>query len=69
VLAATKAAGIFFLNSVTEDDVEAMIDEGVRIGAASREAAEGTKTYRPPDAMVRHGGGILFFPSALSACD
>jgi 4-hydroxy-2-oxoheptanedioate aldolase len=41
VLAATKAAGIFFLNSVTEDDVEAMIDEGVRIGAAAnREAAD-----------------------------
>lgn len=40
VLSATKAAGIFFLNSVTEDDVEAMIDEGVMIGAASREAAE-----------------------------
>jgi hypothetical protein len=40
VLAATKAAGIFFLNSVTEEDVEAMIDEGVRIGAANREAAE-----------------------------
>jgi 4-hydroxy-2-oxoheptanedioate aldolase len=40
VLAAAKAAGVFFLNSVTEDDVEAMIDEGVMIGAASREAAE-----------------------------
>ena len=41
VLKATKEAGIFFLNSVTEDDVEAMIDEGVRIGAAAnREAAE-----------------------------
>jgi 4-hydroxy-2-oxoheptanedioate aldolase len=40
VLKATKDAGIFFLNSVTEDDVEAMIDEGVMIGAANREAAE-----------------------------
>ncbi len=40
VLAATKAAGIFFLNSVTEGDVEAMIEEGVMIGAANREAAE-----------------------------
>jgi 4-hydroxy-2-oxoheptanedioate aldolase len=40
VLAATKAAGIFFLNAVTVDDVEAMIEEGVRIGAADREAAE-----------------------------
>ena len=33
VLAATKAAGIPFLNQVTEETVEAMIDEGVRIGA------------------------------------
>ena len=33
VLAATKAAGIPFLNQVTEENVEAMIDEGVRIGA------------------------------------
>jgi 4-hydroxy-2-oxoheptanedioate aldolase len=40
VLKATKAAGIFFLNSVTEADVEAMIEEGVMIGAANREAAE-----------------------------
>jgi 4-hydroxy-2-oxoheptanedioate aldolase len=40
VLKATKDAGIFFLNSVTEDDVEAMIDEGVMIGSANREAAE-----------------------------
>jgi len=40
VLGATKAAGIFFLNSVTEDDVEAMIEEGVMIGAANPEAAE-----------------------------
>jgi len=40
VLKATKAAGIFFLNSVTEEDVEAMIEEGVMIGSANREAAE-----------------------------
>jgi hypothetical protein len=41
VLKATKDAGIFFLNSVSEEDVEAMLDEGVMIGAASnREAAE-----------------------------
>jgi 4-hydroxy-2-oxoheptanedioate aldolase len=40
VLAATKSAGIFFLNSVTPEDVEAMIEEGVMIGAAEREAAE-----------------------------
>jgi len=33
VLAATKAAGISFLNQVDADSVEAMIDEGVRIGA------------------------------------
>ncbi len=40
VLDATKAASVFFLNSVTEDDVEAMIEEGVMIGSANREAAE-----------------------------
>jgi len=33
VLAATKAAGIPFLNTVNADNIEAMIDEGVRIGA------------------------------------
>ena len=33
VLAATKAAGISFLNQMNADNVEAMIDEGVRIGA------------------------------------
>jgi hypothetical protein len=40
VLKATKEAGIFFLNSVTEEDVEAMLDEGVMLGPATREAAE-----------------------------
>jgi len=33
VLAATKRAGIAFLNTVNAQDIEAMIDEGVRIGA------------------------------------
>ena len=33
VLAATKAAGIPFLNTVNTNNIEAMIDEGVRIGA------------------------------------
>ncbi|MGH9324961.1 MAG: aldolase/citrate lyase family protein [Vicinamibacteria bacterium] len=46
VLAATKAAKIFFLNSVNVDDVEAIIEEGVMIGAAaSREAAEKGRRY------------------------
>ncbi len=40
VLAATQAAGIAFLNAVTPDNVEAMIDEGVMIGAANEAAAE-----------------------------
>ncbi len=40
VLAATKAAGIFFLNSVTPEDVLSMLEEGVMIGAADREAAD-----------------------------
>ena len=39
VLAATKAAGIPFLNAVTPDNVEAMLDEGVMIGAANETAA------------------------------
>ena len=33
VLAATRGAGIAFLNQVNAEDIEAMIDEGVRIGA------------------------------------
>jgi 4-hydroxy-2-oxoheptanedioate aldolase len=40
VLAATRASKIFFLNSVTPDDVVDMIKEGVMIGAASQRAAE-----------------------------
>jgi len=40
VFAATKAHKLFFLNAVTPDDVEAMIDEGVMIGAANQEAAQ-----------------------------
>ncbi|HJO39150.1 MAG: aldolase/citrate lyase family protein [Vicinamibacterales bacterium] len=40
VLNATKAAGIPFLNAVTPDNVEAMIDGGVMIGAANEAAAE-----------------------------
>jgi 4-hydroxy-2-oxoheptanedioate aldolase len=45
VLAATKAANIFFLDTVTHDNVEAMIDEGVMIGAANHEAAEKGRRY------------------------
>ena len=33
VLAATRGAGIAFLNQVNADNIEAMIEEGVRIGA------------------------------------
>jgi 4-hydroxy-2-oxoheptanedioate aldolase len=43
VLAACKANGIFFLNTVRPDDVVERIAEGVRIGASGRggrEAAE-----------------------------
>jgi 4-hydroxy-2-oxoheptanedioate aldolase len=40
VLAATKAGGIFFLNSVNADNVVDMIKEGVMIGAANERAAE-----------------------------
>ena len=45
VLAATKASKIFFLNSVTPDDVVEMIKEGVMIGAASQRAAEVGRAY------------------------
>ena len=45
VLAATKAAGISFLNVVRPDDVEVMIDEGVMIGAANEAAAELGRRY------------------------
>jgi len=46
VLAATRRAGISFLNTVSLDNVEAMIDEGVRIGAApSAEVADRGRRY------------------------
>jgi hypothetical protein len=40
VFAATKAAKIFFLNSMNANNVVDMIKEGVMIGPASPEAAE-----------------------------
>ena len=40
VLAATKASKIFFLNTVTPDNVVDMIKEGVMIGTGSQQAAE-----------------------------
>jgi hypothetical protein len=40
VLAATKAAKIAFLNSVSPETVTRMIDEGVMIGSAGQQAAE-----------------------------
>lgn len=45
VLAATKAAGIPFLNTVNTHNIEAMIDEGVRIGAnpGAEVAAQGRR--------------------------
>jgi 4-hydroxy-2-oxoheptanedioate aldolase len=45
VFAATKASKIFFLNSVTADNVVDMIKEGVMIGAANQQAAEIGRTY------------------------
>ncbi len=45
VLAATKAAGIAFLNQMRPEDVTKMIDEGVRIGAANEQAAEIGRKY------------------------
>jgi 4-hydroxy-2-oxoheptanedioate aldolase len=40
VFAATKAAKIFFLNSMNQNDVVDMIKEGVMVGPASQRAAE-----------------------------
>src|SRR3989441_1702638 len=40
VLAATKASKIFFLNSMSPDNVVDMIKEGVMIGPANKEATE-----------------------------
>jgi hypothetical protein len=40
VFKATKAAKIFFLNAVSENDVEQMIKEGVMVCAANQAAAE-----------------------------
>ena len=46
VLAATKQAGIPFLNQVNGNNLEAMIDEGVRIGAgAGAEVADQGRRY------------------------
>jgi 4-hydroxy-2-oxoheptanedioate aldolase len=45
VLAATRAQKIFFLNSVSANDVVDMIKEGVMIGSANQEAAEIGRKY------------------------
>ncbi len=47
VLAATKAAGIFFLDAVNVDNIEQRLAEGVMIGSGTREAAEkGRRLFR-----------------------
>ena len=40
VFAACKKANIAFLNGVSPDNVEQMLDEGVMIGSGNQEAAE-----------------------------
>jgi 4-hydroxy-2-oxoheptanedioate aldolase len=45
VLAATKAHKMFFLNTVTADNVVDMIKEGVMIGAGNEQAAEAGRRY------------------------
>jgi 4-hydroxy-2-oxoheptanedioate aldolase len=45
VLNACKANKLAFLNTVRPDDVDKMIDEGVRIGAGGQEAAEKGRRY------------------------
>jgi hypothetical protein len=45
VFAATKAAKIFFLNSMNADNIVDMIKEGVMVGPASPQAAEIGRKY------------------------
>lgn len=45
VLAATKASKIFFLNSVSPDNIVDMIKEGVMIGSGGQQAAEIGRKY------------------------
>ena len=45
MVCATKAARIFFLNSMSADNVVDMIKEGVMIGPASPEAADIGRKY------------------------
>ena len=45
VFAATKASKIFFLNSMSPDNVVDMIKEGVMVGPASQQAAEIGRKY------------------------
>jgi 4-hydroxy-2-oxoheptanedioate aldolase len=45
VLAATRASKIFFLNTVSPDDVVDMIKEGVMIGSGGQKAAELGRQY------------------------
>ena len=45
VLAACKKNKIAFLNTVRPNDVEKMIDEGVRVGSGGQEAAEKGRRY------------------------
>jgi 4-hydroxy-2-oxoheptanedioate aldolase len=45
VLAACKASKIAFLNTVRPNDVEKMIDEGVKVGSGGQEAAEKGRRY------------------------
>jgi 4-hydroxy-2-oxoheptanedioate aldolase len=45
VMAACQAAGVYFLNSVNPQNVTQMIDEGVRVGSGSEEAAHIGRQY------------------------
>jgi 4-hydroxy-2-oxoheptanedioate aldolase len=45
VFAACKANKIFFLNTMTQEDVIGMIKEGVMVGPASQETAEIGRKY------------------------
>lgn len=57
VLKACKANTVAFLNGVTPDNVTGMIDEGVMVANASREAAEIGKRHTGRDAEASSASG------------
>ena len=69
VFAATRAAGIPFLNGMNADNIIAMIDEGVRIGSnpGARGGRHGPPPHRARDALVAPAGAVEGSGSARDA--